>query len=191
LRETRQTNSVPNDKSALKSSKQIWQSRPLQKRFFSLPRKGIAVDLPSTTQLRQYGELPSVESQRLLDMVQVNCSAVLHLTRLFFRRWSRVGEAIPDRGLDVAFQAVPYISTYAATKVFDLFLAEGLAEEMKPYDIRVCALCPGTTTSEFHEVAGHPPRGRRRSETAEKVSQTGLRALASGKSTLSPASPIT
>jgi len=55
-----------------------------------------------------------------------------------------------------AFQAVPYISTYAATKVFDLYLAEGLAEEMRPYGIRVCALCPGTTASEFHDVAGHP-----------------------------------
>jgi short-subunit dehydrogenase len=82
----------------------------------------------------------------------------------------------------VAFQAVPYISTYAATKVFDLFLAEGLAEEMKPYGVRVCALCPGTTTSEFHDVAGHPSHARRRSETAEKVARTGLRALASGKS---------
>jgi len=39
-----------------------------------------------------------------------------------------------------SFQAVPYISTYAATKAFDLLFAEGLAEEMKPYGIRVCAL---------------------------------------------------
>jgi short-subunit dehydrogenase len=82
-----------------------------------------------------------------------------------------------------AFQAVPYISTYAATKVFDLYLAEGLAEEMKPYGIRVCALCPGTTTSEFHEVAGHPSHvRRRREEPAEKVARRGLEALAAGKS---------
>jgi len=39
-------------------------------------------------------------------------------------------------------------------KAFDLIFAEGLAEEMKQYGIRVCALCPGTTESEFHTVSG-------------------------------------
>jgi hypothetical protein len=83
-----------------------------------------------------------------------------------------------------AFQAVPYISTYTATKVFDLFLAEGLAEELKPHGIRVCALCPGSTESEFHEVAGqtHLASTMKHQESAQKVAHTGLRALASGKS---------
>ena len=146
--------------------------------------KGIAVDvLINNAGFGPYGELPSVEPQRLLDMVQVNCGAVLHLTRLFLPEMvaRRRGDVLIVAST-VAFQAVPYISTYAATKVFDLFLAEGLAEEMKPYGVRVCALCPGTTTSEFHDVAGHPSHARRRSETAEKVARTGLRALASGKS---------
>ncbi|HWY42036.1 MAG TPA: SDR family oxidoreductase [Candidatus Sulfotelmatobacter sp.] len=146
--------------------------------------KGIAVDvLINNAGFGQYGELTSVEPQRLLDMVQVNCGAVLHLTRLFLPEMvaRRRGDVLIVASA-VAFQAVPYISTYAATKVFDLFLAEGLAEEMKPYGVRVCALCPGTTTSEFHDVAGHPSHARRRSETAEKVARTGLRALASGKS---------
>ena len=80
-----------------------------------------------------------------------------------------------------SFQAVPYISTYAATKAFDLLFAEGLAEEMKPYGIRVCALCPGSTESEFHAVAGQE-KFARRAETAEKVARTGLKALAAGKS---------
>jgi short-subunit dehydrogenase len=83
-----------------------------------------------------------------------------------------------------SFQAVPYMSTYAATKAFDLLFAEGLAEEMKPYGIRVCALCPGSTESEFREVANqtHVAVPERRQETAEKVARTGLRALAAGKS---------
>jgi len=80
-----------------------------------------------------------------------------------------------------SFQAVPYISTYAATKAFDLLFAEGLAEEMRPYGIRVCALCPGSTESEFHVVAGQE-KFIRKAETAEKVARTGLKALAAGKS---------
>ena len=153
--------------------------------IFALTReKGIAVELLiNNAGFGQYGELSSVEPQRLLDMVQVNCSAVLHLTRLYLPNMiaRRRGDILIVAST-VAFQAVPYISTYAATKVFDLFLAEGLAEEMKPHGIRVCALCPGTTESEFHEAAAHPSHARRRSETAEKVARTGLRALAAGKS---------
>lgn len=153
--------------------------------IFALTReKGIAVELLiNNAGFGQYGELSSVEPQRLLDMVQVNCSAVLHLTRLYLPNMiaRRRGDILIVAST-VAFQAVPYISTYAATKAFDLFLAEGLAEEMKPHGIRVCALCPGTTESEFHDAAAHPSHARRRSETAEKVARTGLRALAAGKS---------
>jgi short-subunit dehydrogenase len=129
----------------------------------------------------QYGEFSTLETQRLLDMVQVNCIAVLHLTRLY------LADMVERRHGDVlilastaSFQAVPYISTYAATKAFDLLFAEGLAEEMKPHGIRVCALCPGSTESEFHAVAGQEEFSKT-PETAEKVARTGLRALTEGK----------
>lgn len=145
--------------------------------------KGIEVELLiNNAGFGAYGELPSVDVKRLLDMVQVNCSAVVHLTRLY------LPEMVTRRRGDIlilastaSFQAVPYISTYAATKAFDLLLAEGLAEEMKPYGIRVCALCPGSTDSEFHAVAGQE-KFARKAETAEKVARTGLKALAAGKS---------
>jgi uncharacterized protein len=130
----------------------------------------------------RYGEFSSVETQRLLDMVQVNCSAVVHLTRLYLPQMiaRRRGDVL-ILASTASFQAVPYISTYAATKAFDLLFAEGLAEEMKPYGIRVCALCPGSTESEFHAVSGQE-KFQRRAETAEKVARTGLKALAAGKS---------
>ena len=148
-------------------------------------QKGIAIDLLiNNAGFGQYGELTQVKPQRLLDMVQVNCTAVVHLTRLY------LPDMIARRRGDVlilastaSFQAVPYISTYAATKSFDLLFAEGLAEEMRPHNIRVCALCPGTTESEFHAVAGQEQfTGKHRMETAEKVARTGLQALAASKS---------
>lgn len=161
-------------------------SKPLaaEEIFRFTEEKGIVVDLlVNNAGFGQYGELSSIETHRLLDMIQVNCAAVLHLTRLFLPRMiARRSGDILIVSSTAAFQAVPYISTYAATKVFDLFLAEGLAEEMKPHGIRVCALCPGTTESEFHEIAGHPSHSKGRQETAEKVAKTGLRALAAGKS---------
>jgi uncharacterized protein len=146
--------------------------------------KGIAVDLLiNNAGFGQYGELTEVDTGRLLDMVQVNCTAVVHLTRLF------LPDMVARRRGDVlilastaSFQAVPYISTYAATKAFDLTFAEGLAEEMKPHGIRVCALCPGSTESEFHALAHQEEFTSKHQETAEKVARTGLRALADGKS---------
>jgi short-subunit dehydrogenase len=154
-----------------------------EKIFAFTQEKGIEVELLiNNAGFGQYGELQKAETQRLLDMVQVNCSAVVHLTRLY------LPEMVVRRRGDVlilastaSFQAVPYISTYAATKAFDLLFAEGLAEEMKPYGIRVCALCPGTTESEFHALAGQE-KFIRSAETAEKVARTGLQSLAAGKS---------
>jgi uncharacterized protein len=129
------------------------------------------------------GEFTGIPIERLLEMVQVNCAAVTHLTHLYLG-----GMVARRRGYvlivasTAAFQGVPYLSLYAATKGFDLLLAEGIAEEVRRYGVRVCALCPGQTESEFHEVAGTTDRKRSGEETAEKVARTGLVALAAGKS---------
>lgn len=153
-------------------------------KIFSFTRdKEIEIDLLiNNAGFGKYGEFHSVAKERLVEMVQVNCSAVVHLTHLFVQGMvARRRGDILILASTASFQAVPYISTYAATKAFDLLFAEGLAEELKPYGIRVCALCPGSTESEFHVVAGQDTFIHR-AETAQKVARTGLRALAAGKS---------
>jgi len=148
--------------------------------------KGIEVELLiNNAGFGRYGEFLTAETHVVLEMVQVNCSAVVHLTRLFLPEMMKRGHGdVLILASTAAFQGVPYLSTYAATKAFDLLFAEGLAEETKRYGIRVCALCPGSTESEFHEVAGqaHLVPKWRKQETAQKVARTGLRALAAGKS---------
>jgi short-subunit dehydrogenase len=130
-----------------------------------------------------YGEFAKSDLSRELEMVQVNIAAVVHLTRLY------IPPMITRRHGDIlilastaSFQGVPYLNTYSATKAFDLHFAEALAEEVKQYGIRVCALCPGSTTSEFSQVAGTPGNVLRKRESAEKVAHVGLKSLASGKS---------
>ncbi len=145
--------------------------------------KGIEVDLLiNNAGFGAYGEFPSTPLDRQLGMVRVNVAAVVHLTHLYLPAMvARHRGSILIVASTASFQAVPYLSTYAATKAFDLFFAEGLAEEMAPHGINVCALCPGTTESEFFDVAGQPRRIMRKRETAEKVAHTGLHALASGR----------
>jgi short-subunit dehydrogenase len=128
-----------------------------------------------------YGEFRKVEAKRFLDMVQVNVAAVVHLTHLFLPPMvERRSGYIMIVASTAAFQPVPYISAYAATKGFDLLFAEGLAEEVRRYGVNVCALCPGSTASEFNEVAGQP-RMPGAQESNEKVARVGLKALAEGK----------
>jgi short-subunit dehydrogenase len=157
-----------------------------REKIFAFTRnKGIEIELLiNNAGFGAYGELVSVETHRHLEMVEVNCAAVVHLTRMYVpeMKQRKHGDVLIVAST-AAFQGVPYLSTYAATKAFDLHFAEGLAEEMKPYGVRVCALCPGSTESEFQAVARQTgvAASMRRRESAEKVARTGLRALAAGK----------
>lgn len=147
-------------------------------------RKGIAVDLLiNNAGFGAHGEFYKLDLARQLEMVQVNVSAVVHLTRLLLPAMveRRSGDILIVAST-AGFQGVPYIATYAATKAFDLLFAEALAEEVREYGVRVCALCPGSTATEFHEVAKQTVRGSRIKESAEKVARLGLEALANGKS---------
>jgi short-subunit dehydrogenase len=130
-----------------------------------------------------YGDFAKADVSRQLEMIQVNIAAVVHLTHLYLPPMiTRRHGDILILASTAAFQGVPYLNAYAATKSFDLHFAEALAAEVKDYGIRVCALCPGSTTSEFSEVAGQPKNVLRKRESAEKVARVGLKALAGGKS---------
>src|SRR5260370_36309624 len=100
-----------------------------EKIFAFTSGKRIEIDLLiNNAGFGQYGELPSVEKQRLLDMVQVNCGAVVHLTRLYLPEMVARGRGdVLILASTASFQAVPYISTSSATKAVDLLFAEGLA----------------------------------------------------------------
>jgi short-subunit dehydrogenase len=157
-----------------------------QQIFSFTEEKNIAVDLlVNNAGFGAYGEFHKVALDRLIEMTQVNVTAVVHTTRLFLPGMIARGHGdILIVASTAAFQAVPYISTYAATKTFDLLFAEGLAEEVRQYGIRVCALCPGSTATEFFQVAGQRNHTRRSPETPEKVARVGLAALAAGKSSV-------
>jgi short-subunit dehydrogenase len=155
-----------------------------QEIFDFTSQKGFEVELLiNNAGFGVYGELATADLSRQLEMIQVNIAAVVHLTHLYLQPMiARRHGDILILASTASFQGVPYLNTYAATKTFDLHFAEALAEEVKEYGIRVCALCPGSTTSEFFQVAGQPKNVLRKRESAEKVAHVGLKALASGKS---------
>ena len=87
--------------------------------------------------------------------------------------------AILNVASTAAFQAGPGMAVYFATKAYVLSLTEALHEELKPHGIKVSALCPGPTRTEFGDVAGFKSNGwfDRISMDAGDVVRMGLQGL--------------
>lgn len=153
--------------------------------FEEVERHHLSVDLLiNNAGFGALGEFASLSLPRQLEMIQVNVSSLVELTHLFLQPMkARRAGAILNVASTASFQAIPYFAVYAATKAFVLSFSEALFEECKPYNIRVMALCPGSTVTNFQEVAGsqriNTPRFR---QTAEQVVDAGLAALAQGRS---------
>ncbi|GGG98405.1 SDR family NAD(P)-dependent oxidoreductase [Silvibacterium dinghuense] len=120
-------------------------------------------------------------------MVDVNCAAVVDLTHRYLPGMvkRRRGDIL-ILASTAAYQPVAYMATYAATKVFDRYFAEALAEEVGRYGVRVSALCPGPTESEFGQVAGSRKEEKRKYQPAAEVARLGLEGLVQGKTWVIP-----
>jgi short-subunit dehydrogenase len=95
------------------------------------------------------------ESSRLREMIDLNVGALTELCRAVVPGMiERRSGAILNVASTAAFQPGPGMAVYFATKAYVLSLTEALHEELKPHGIRVSALCPGPTATEFGEVAG-------------------------------------
>jgi len=149
---------------------------------------GLIVDiLINNAGLGLYGAQIASDPAQEMSQIRVNCEAVVRLSRLFVppmverrRGWVMVLAST------ASFQPVPYLSTYAATKAFDRFFALGLAEEVARFGVKVTALCPGPTESEFFEIAQASIFKKAGIQSAESVAQQGIAALARGQRTIIP-----
>lgn len=145
---------------------------------------GIPVDiLIDNAGLGQFGAFDRNPIEQELSQVRVNCEAMVHVARLFVPRMvERRRGWVLITASTASFQPLPYFSTYAATKAFDRFFAVGLAHEVARFGVKVTALCPGPTESEFFDVARAGVL-RRGVQSAEEVARIGIAALAGGKRT--------
>jgi short-subunit dehydrogenase len=122
------------------------------------------------------GYLIENDPEREVEMVALNCVAPLLLCHHFARRMAeRFRGAIIMVSSIGANQPTPKNTTYVATKVFDLFLGEGLAFELKSKGVDVLTVMPGATRTEFQEVGNYSSQGKLR--TPQNVADTALRAL--------------
>lgn len=101
------------------------------------------------------GPFLEIDKNREQQMLLLNMVTLTKLCRLFARDMKdSEGGTIINVASTAAFQAVPLFSAYAATKSYVLSLSEALAQELRPHNINVVAVCPGPTDSEFGQVSG-------------------------------------
>lgn len=128
-----------------------------------------------------YGEFQEMELSRQLEMVAVNVSAVVHLAGLLLPLMLRRGGAVVNVASTAAFQPTPYMATYGGTKAFLLNWSLALGEDLKETGVRVLAVCPGPTETNFFKLAGSDAGSNYRQSPEEVVDLT-WKALAAGKS---------
>lgn len=122
-----------------------------------------------------------IESE--LDMVEVNCKALLELTYHFAGRFveQRRGGIVQLSSL-ASFQGGAFAANYSATKAYVQSLSEGLAEELAPFGVDVLACAPGPTKTGFEARSG---MRFKRAESVEVVAWQCMEALGE-QSTLVP-----
>src|SRR6184192_627813 len=129
------------------------------------------------------GDFAELDLELELKMIDLNVRSLVELTHRFLTSMrERKQGSIINVASTAGFQGVPFMATYAATKAFVLSFSEALWEENRPHGIRVMALCPGVTETNFFEAARMQRPPARTVQTPEEVVDTALRALKRGKS---------
>ncbi len=102
-----------------------------------------------------HGPFAEADLTRELAIIQVNVTALAHLTGLALpgmvrRRSGRILNVAST----AAFQPGPLMAMYYASKAFVVSFSEALAEELAGSGVTVTVLCPGPTRTEFQRRAG-------------------------------------
>ncbi|WP_448662421.1 SDR family NAD(P)-dependent oxidoreductase [Sphingomonas sp. CJ20] len=121
-----------------------------------IARRGLAVDLlVNNAGFGLGGGFAGQDRRQLVRMIDLNCRALTELCHAVLPAMIERREgAILNVASTAAFQAGPGMAVYYATKAFVLSLSEALHEEVRRQGVRVTALCPGPTATEFFDVAG-------------------------------------
>ena len=135
------------------------------------------------------GPFAELDATRQREMIDLNCGALTELCRAVAPAMvERRSGAILNVASTAAFQPGPWMGVYFATKAYVLSFTEALHEELKPHGVKVSALCPGPTRTEFGAVAGIQSLGQfdRLSMEAGPVVRTGLDGLGKNRAVVIP-----
>jgi uncharacterized protein len=152
-----------------------------------LERRGIQVDLlVNNAGLGLSGSFLSHELKNEQAEIQVNVQALISLAYVFGQgmKKRRMGGII-NIASNASFQPLPAMATYAATKAFVLHFSEALSNELAGDGVRVMAVCPGPTATQF--FAGTTTNmSEKNMDSSESVVKKTLAAFDQGKDVAYP-----
>ena len=100
----------------------------------------------------KFGAYHKVSLEDDLKMIDLNCKALVAITRLVLP-YMEAGSHVLQLDSLSAFQPVPYITTYGASKAFVLSYSRAMNRELRPRGIRMMAMNPGWVKTEFFDHA--------------------------------------
>ncbi|MCZ2813293.1 SDR family oxidoreductase [Modestobacter sp. VKM Ac-2979] len=126
-----------------------------------------------------YGPFVQEDADRLAEMIAVDVTALVDVSRAFIDRLRAAGSGVLVNVASMAAYAPsPEMAVYAASKAFVLSFTEALWQESLASGLRVLALSPGATDTEFFDVVGDDAAdGGRGRQAPGQVVDTALRAL--------------
>jgi hypothetical protein len=133
------------------------------------------------------GLFAQTDRQTELDMIQVNVTSLVDLSKLFLPEMlARKAGRIMNVASTAAFQPGPLMAVYYASKAFVLSFSEAISEELVGSGVTVTALCPGPTASDFQRRAAieNVKLVKNKSMgmmTSEEVARIGYRGMMEGK----------
>ncbi|MDZ8051824.1 MAG: SDR family NAD(P)-dependent oxidoreductase [Aulosira sp. ZfuVER01] len=162
--------------------KDLTETHAAQEVFDVTQAKGLTIDLLiNNAGFGDYGDFASSHGEKQVKIVQLNILALVDLTHKFLplMRQRQSGSIINVSSI-TAFQPMPYLSVYAASKAFIVSFSQALWAENRSYGIRVLVTCPGPIETNFFTEANFPPMLAGSTEqmfTSEEVVQISLKAL--------------
>ena len=122
-----------------------------------LRARGLAIDfLVNNAGLGTNGAFAESDPAKQLEMIQVNVTTLVELTRLLLPDMiARKRGRVLNVGSTAGFQAGPFMAVYYASKAFVNSFSEALAYELDGTGVTVTVSCPGATETEFAGHAGN------------------------------------
>jgi short-subunit dehydrogenase len=102
----------------------------------------------------KFGESTMMSHKDVESMLTLNVTTLTTLSKLFGAKMRSKGRGyILNVSSTAAFQSIPYLSAYSASKTYVQYFTNALREELKPHGVRVSGLYPGPTDTKFFDVA--------------------------------------
>ncbi|MGP2439277.1 SDR family NAD(P)-dependent oxidoreductase [Streptomyces sp. JW3] len=145
-----------------------------------LARRGLTVTgVVNNAGFATFGPFHTEDPGRLQREIAVDVAAVVDISRAFVEPLRAAGDGVLINVASMAaYLPAPNMAVYAAAKAFVLSFTEALWQESLGTGLRVLALSPGATSTEFFEVVGTDAAGGgARRQSPQEVVATALRAL--------------